>query len=228
VGGQTVVGVRANATAAVVPFLVPSDPRDPASPQIPLSLAMLKDPNSPFYAQVDIEGGQILNAQSLGLLTPGVGTGVNGLPIAEHQLGFVSPTGGTLIVRRAGERTVGYAERSYSWVNTYRFTDGRLRGLSAGLVTSYQQNYRGYMYYDAADGGKRKMFLFPDRLLHDLFATYTFRPARTVRASVQINVSNLLDTNRVLYLVNSSNGNLRYAQWFNAPRKLAITTRLTY
>ena len=34
--------------------------------------------------------------------------------------------------------------------------------------------------------------------------------------------------NRVLYLINSTNGTLRYAQWFNAPRKLALTTRLTY
>jgi outer membrane receptor protein involved in Fe transport len=228
VNGQTVVGIKANANAAIVPFTVPSDPKNPASAQIPLSLAMMKDPNSPYYAQIDIEGGQILNAQQLGLLTPGVGTGVNGLPITQHQLGFVSPSGGTLIVRRAGEATVGYAERSYSWVNTYRIAEGRLRGLSLGLVSSYQQNYRAYMYNDAADGNKRKMFYFPNRMLHDMFASYGFRVNRFVRASVQINVSNLLDTNQIQYLINSSNGTLRYAQWFNAPRKLALTTRFTY
>lgn len=228
VSGQTVVGVKANASASVVPLLVPSDPRDPTSAQIPLSIAMMKDPTSPYFAQIDPEGGQILNAQNIGLFTPGVATGVNGLPITDHQLGFVSPTGGTLIVRRAGEATVGYAEKSYSWVNTYRFNEGRLRGLSTGLVSSYQQNYRGYMYNDAADGNKRKMFLFPDRVTHDMFASYGFRVSRTMRASVQLNISNLLDSNRVLYLINSSNGALRYAQWFNAPRKFAITTRLTY
>ncbi len=228
VSGQTVVGVKANASASVVPLLVPSDPSDPTSAQIPLSIAMMKDPTSPYFAQIDPEGGQILNAQNIGLFTPGVATGVNGLPITDHQLGFVSPTGGTLIVRRAGEATVGYAEKSYSWVNTYRFTEGRLRGLSTGLVSSYQQNYRGYMYNDAADGNKRKMFLFPDRVTHDMFASYGFRVSRTMRASVQLNISNLLDSNRVLYLINSSNGTLRYAQWFNAPRKFSITTRLTY
>ena len=131
-------------------------------------------------------------------------------------------------MRRAGEATVGYAERSYSWVNTYRIAEGRLRGLSVGLVSSYQQNYRAYMYNDAADGNKRKMFYFPNRMLHDMFASYGFRVNRFVRASVQINVSNLLDTNRIQYLINSSNGTLRYAQWFNAPRKIALTTRLTY
>ncbi len=228
VGGQTVVGVKANATAAVTPFLVPSDPLNPNSVQIPLSIAMLKDPNSPYYAQVDIEGGQILNAQNLGLLSAGVGTGVNGLPITDHQLGFVSPSGGTFIVRRAGERTAGYAERAYSLINAYSFTEGRLRGLRAGLTTSFQQNHRAYMYTDAADAGKRKMYYYPNRMLHDMFATYSFRLSRTVRASVQMNVSNLLDTQRILYQINSTNGVLRYAGYFNSPRKLSLTTRLTY
>ncbi|MBL9210099.1 MAG: TonB-dependent receptor [Opitutaceae bacterium] len=230
VNGQTVVGVKASATAAVVPLLVPSDPTDPASPQIPLSLAMLRDQSetNPYRAQLDLESGQILNAQFLGMQTPGVGTGVTGLPITDHQLGFVSPSNGSLIVRRAGEKTVGYAQRAYSMVNTYRFNEGRIRGLSVGLVTSYQQNYRGYMYNDAADGNKRKMYYFPNRMLNDMFLSYSFRPTRTIRASVQLNVSNLLDANRVLYLIRSTDGTLRYAQWFNSPRKLMVTTRLTY
>jgi hypothetical protein len=230
VNGQTVVGVKASASATVVPLLVPSDPADPASPQIPLSLAMLRDQSetNPYRAQLDLESGQILNAQFIGLQTPGVGTGLTGLPITDHQLGFVSPSNGSLIVRRAGEKTVGYAQRAYSMVNTYRFNEGRLRGLSAGLVTSYQQNYRGYMYNDAADANKRKMYFFPNRMLNDMFISYSFRPMRTIRASVQLNVSNLLDANQVLYLVRSTDGTLRYAQWFNAPRKLMVTTRLTY
>jgi hypothetical protein len=191
---------------------------------------MLRDQSeaNPYRAQLDRESGQILNAEMLGLLTPGVGTGITGLPITDHQLGFTSPSGGQLIVRRAGEATVNYAERAYSLVNTYRFTEGRIRGLSVGLITSYQQNYRGYMYNDAADGNKRKMYYFPNRMLNDMFMSYTFRPTPKIRASVQINVANLLDANRVLYLVNNTNGTLRYAQWFNSPRKLTITTRLTY
>ncbi len=230
VNGQTVVGIRSSPTAAVAPFLVPSNPADPNSAPIPLSLAMLRDQSetNPYRAQLDLESGQILNAQQLGLLTPGVGTGATGLPITDHQLGFVSPSNGSLIVRRAGEKTVGYAQRAYSLVNTYRFHEGRLRGLSAGLITSYQQNYRGYMYNDAADGNLRKMYYFPNRMLNDLFMSYSFRPSRHVRASVQLNVANLLDANRVLYLIRSTDGTLRYAQWFNSPRKISLTTRLTY
>ncbi len=228
VGGQQVVGIKANATAAVAPFMVPADPTDPNSTQIPLSLAMLRDPNSPYFAQIDTEGGQILNAQNLGLLTPGVGTGVNGLPITDHQLGFTSPSGGTFIVRRAGEQTAGYAERAYSLVNAYTFAEGRLRGLRVGLTSSFQQNHRAYMYTDAADGRKRKMFYYPNRFTNDFFASYGFRVNRFVRASVQVNVTNLLDAQEVLYQIRSTNGTLRFAGWFNTPRRLAITTRLTY
>ena len=230
VGGQTVVGVKASATASVVPLMVRSVPSDPSSALVPLSLAMLNDQSqgNPYRAQLDRESGQILNAELLGLRAPGVGTGVTGLPITDHQLGFVSPSGGSLIVRRAGEQTAGYAERAYSLVNTYRWSEGWIRGLSCGLITSYQQNYRGYMYSDAADGNKRKMYYFPNRMLNDMFASYGFRLSRTVRASVQINVANLFDANRVLYLINSANGQLRYAQWFNSPRKLTLTTRLIY
>ena len=208
----------ATAGGAVTPLLVPADPRDPASTPIPLTVAMMKDPNSPYYAQLDLESGQILNAQNLGLLTPGVGTNATGLPITDHQLGFVSPSGGSLIVRRAGERTIGYAERSYSLINRFQFDQGRLRGLIVGLSSSLRENHRGYMYNDAADGNKRKMYYFPDRMLHDLFAVYRFRPIGKARTSLQINVSNLLDANKVVYLVRSTNGTLRYAQWLNSPR----------
>lgn len=227
VNGQTVVAIKSTG-GALTPLLVPSDPKNPASAQIPLSIAMMKDQASPYYAILDPEGGYITNSQQLGLRTTGVGTGATGLPLSEHQLGFVSPLGGAVIVRRAGEATVGYAERAYSLVNTYRISEGRLRGLSLGLISSYQQNYRGYMYNDSLDARKRKMFYFPDRVLHDMFASYGFRVSRTLRASVQINVSNVLDANRILYMRSSTDGSFRYAQLFNAPRKLALTTRLTY
>jgi hypothetical protein len=84
------------------------------------------------------------------------------------------------------------------------------------------------MYNDAADGGRRKTFYFPDRLLHDVFAVYRFGASRRARASVQLNISNALDSNRVLYLVSSATGALRYAQWFNAPRKFTVTTSLSF
>ncbi len=227
VGGQTVVGVRPTAAAAITPLLVPSDPRNPASAPVPLSLAIMRDPNSPYFAQLDRESGQILNADALGLLAPGVGTNRTGLPVSEHQLGFVSPSNGTLIVRRAGEQTFGYAERSYSLINRFQFDQGTLRGLVVGLNSSFRDQHRGYMYTDAADGGKRKMYYFPDRILHDLFALYRL-PGRGLRPTLQLNVTNLFDANQVVYLVRATNGTLRYAQWLNSPRKVAVSTTVAF
>jgi outer membrane receptor protein involved in Fe transport len=227
VGGQTVVGVRPTANAAITPLLVPSDPLNPASAQVPLSLAMMRDPTSPYFAQLDRESGQILNADALGLLAPGVGTNRTGLPVSEHQLGFVSPSNGTLIVRRAGEQTFGYAERSYSLINRFQFDQGTLRGLVVGLNSSFRDQHRGYMYTDAADGGKRKMYYFPDRILHDLFALYRL-PGRGLRPTLQLNVTNLFDANQVVYLVRATNGTLRYAQWLNSPRKVAVSTTVAF
>jgi outer membrane receptor protein involved in Fe transport len=72
------------------------------------------------------------------------------------------------------------------------------------------------------------MYYFPDRLLHDLFAVYRFKPSGKFRTTLQLNVTNLLDANEVVYLVRSTNGTLRYAQWLNSPRKLAITTTVGF
>lgn len=224
--GQTVVAVKTGTT--LTPLQVPSDPLNPASTPMALSLAMMRDPNHPYFAVLDPEGGRILNADILGLRTPGVGTDVTGLPITDHQLGFVSPTGGSIIVRKSGEQTVGYAEQSYSLTNRYQFREGRLRGLVMGINTSLRTKYRSYMYTDAADGGKRKTFYYPDNLINDVFVRYPINLGRRIRAGIQVNVTNAFDRNEVLYLKLSTNGTIRYAQWMNSPRKLSVSASLSY
>ena len=228
VGGQTVVAVKNAATGATTPFTVPRDPADPSSPLIPLSLQMLKDPLSPYFAKLDLESGYILNATDLGLLTPGIGTGRTGLPISDHQLGFVSPTSGVITVRRAGEPTVGYAQHSFSLVNRYQLHEGRLKGLVLGLTSVVQRQYRGYAYTDAADAGKRKIFFFPDRATHNIFVTYNFRAFSKWRTTVQLNVSNVFDSNRIVYMVRQTNGDFRFAREFMAPRLSSLTFTVAY
>ncbi|MES2691956.1 MAG: TonB-dependent receptor plug domain-containing protein [Verrucomicrobiota bacterium] len=228
VGGQEVVAIKEGSTST--PLLVPSDRGDPASAPVPLSLAMLRDVNGPYYYAPDRQSGQIGGIARLYMVqTPGVGTNVTGLPIAQHQLGFTSPLGGTVIVREAGERTTRYAERSYSLINRYQFpSDSKLRGLIVGLSTSVQEGFRGYMYNDSLDGNKRKVFYFPDKVLNDFFALYRYQVTRKLRTTIQVNVTNLLDENQVLYLRHKDTGAFRYAQWMNAPRKLAISSSWSY
>jgi outer membrane receptor protein involved in Fe transport len=227
VGGQTVVAIKNAATGALSPLLVPSDPRAPGGAQVPLSLAMMKDRASPYFATLDPDSGQILNAQTLGLRTPGVGTDRSGLPISGHQLGFTPPAG-TLIVRRAGEVTTGYAENSFSIINRFQVTDGRLRGLVFGLSTIYQEGFRAYMYTDAADAGKRKIFYYPDKFLNNAFAVYPFKIGRRLQCSVQLNISNLFDKQEVLTLRRNTTGEIRYFAHQYTPRGFALTTNLGF
>ncbi|MDO8539887.1 MAG: TonB-dependent receptor plug domain-containing protein [Opitutaceae bacterium] len=228
VNGQPVVAVKSAVDGSIAPFLVPSDPAIEGSPLVPLSLAMMKDANSPYFAVLDDEAGWIRNARDLGLDTPGIGTGQNGLPITDHQLGFTPPGGGVVIVRKAGEPTVGYSEHAFSLINRYQFNEGRLRGLIVGHIANYQRGFRGYAYTDAADGNKRKTFFYPDRFLNNVFVKYGFKIRQRIPAYVQVNVSNLFDENEVVYLVRNVNGTLAYATFLNPPRKLSLTVGVTY
>ena len=226
VGGQSVVAIKSG-SGALTPLLVPSDPANPASATIPLSIAMLKDPTSPYFATLDPDSGQIINAQNLGLRTTGVGTLRPGQPISAHQLGFVPPVT-PIIVRKAGEPTTGYAENSFSFINRFQISEGRLRGLVFGLATVYQVGFRGYAYTDAADGGKRKIYYYPDKFENSGFAVYNFRPTKRVQASVQLNVSNLFDNQKVLKLLRNTNGTVRYFTYQYNPRNIALTTSLAF
>ncbi|MDO8544445.1 MAG: hypothetical protein Q7S40_28735 [Opitutaceae bacterium] len=226
-GSQTVVGVKNATTGAVTPLMVPSIPADPNSPRTALSLGMMRDSNSPYFAVLDPDSGQILNASTLGLTADGVGTGRTSLPISDHQVGF-TPASPTIIVRRSGEMTAGYPEHSFSVINRFQFREGRLRGMVLGLASIYQNGFRGYMYTDATRGGERRMFYRPDRIEHRFFGTYGFKPGRRIRATVQVNISNLFDRQTVITLPNSTTGAVRYFAYQYSPRKFALTTSLSF
>ena len=226
VNGQQVVATKSG-SGSLSPLMVPSNPANAGSPSVALSLAMLRDSTSPYFAQLDPDSGAILNAQQLGLLTTGVGTLRPGQPISSHQLGFKPPVD-PIIVRKAGEPTTGYAENSWSFINRFQVSEGRFRGLVLGLATVYQVGFRGYPYTDAADGNKRKIYYYPDKFLNNFFATYTFRPTKRVQASVQLNVTNLFDRQDVLTLLRNTNGVPRYFIYYYNPRNIALTTSLTF
>jgi hypothetical protein len=226
VGGAQVVAVK-GAGGTLTPLTVRSVPASATSAPVPLTVAMLRDRASPYYATLDPDSGLITNAQQIGLLTTGVGTGRTGLPISSHQLGFVPPTD-TIIVRQAGESTTGYPEDAFSLINRFQVRDGRLRGTVFGLATIYQAGIRGYNYTDAADGGKRKIFYYPDQILNNVFAVYSFKLAQRYRVSLQANVVNVLDAQKVVALPRSTTGATRYFAYQYAPRKVSFTASVGF
>ena len=140
----------------------------------------------------------------------------------------VRGSAGTLIVRRAGEVTTGYAENSFSIINRFQVPDGRLRGLVLGLSSVYQDGFRAYMYTDAAAAGKRKIFYYPDKFLNNAFAIYPFKVGRRLQCSVQLNVSNLFDRQKVLTLLRNTTGEIRYFAHQYTPRGFALTTNVGF
>jgi hypothetical protein len=83
------------------------------------------------------------------------------------------------------------------------------------------------MYTDAADARKRKFFCCPDKLQHNVFVVYRFRGFAKSQMSVQLNIDNVLDRQRVLALPRSTTGAIRYFQYQYSPRKTALTTSAT-
>lgn len=224
VGGQTVVG--RNVSGTVVPFTVRSVPSDPSSAQIPLTLAMMRDVTSPYFAVLDPNSGEIVNAAALGLNTPGVGTGQTGVEISQHQLGFV-PSSPTVIVRRAGEETAGYPEHAFSLINRYQF-DGRLKGLILGLSVVYNVGYRAYMYTDAAAANARVMKYYPDVIELGAFAIYRFKPLKTMNASVRLQVTNLLDNQETVALPDSANGRIVAYTYQYTPLRVGLSAAFDF
>ncbi|MES2695978.1 MAG: TonB-dependent receptor plug domain-containing protein [Verrucomicrobiota bacterium] len=220
--GALAVAVRNAGSGTLSPLMVRSDPANATSPLVPLSIAMLRDRTSPYFATLDPDSGQITNAQSLGLTTAGVGTNLTGLTISEHQLGFVPPAP-TITVRKAGEQTFGYAETAFSLINRFQIRQGRLKGLVFGHTLSLRLGVRGYMYTLAAAGGARKMFYYPDKLDQGVFAMYRFKAFKRFGATIQANVSNLFDDQARVTLPNPTTGTPRYFSEWYTPRKFAIT-----
>ncbi len=227
VGGQQVVAIRNAANNSLTPLMLPVDPTQPNGATSALSLAMMKDRASPYFADLDPDSGAILNSQALGLRTTGVGTTKTALPISAHQLGFVPPVP-ELIVRKSGEATSGYSENSFSMINRFQVSEGRFRGLVGGLATTYARSFRGYMYTDAAAANKRKLFYYPDKVQNNVFLVYRFKGFAKSQMSIQLNIENVFDRQRVLALPRSTTGVIRYFQYQYSPRKVAITTNVTF
>lgn len=225
VGGQPAVGVGSGATTTAL--MVPSIPGNATSPLVPLTVAMLRDRTSPYFAQLDPESGRINNAAALGLTAAGVGTGRTGLPIAQHQLGF-TPTSadGTVLARRGGDKTVGYPEDAFSVVSSYRFAEGALKRLRVGGSVVYQVNRLGYYYTDSA--GARRLYKLPEFFQTTLFTAYDFKLSRKLGLELQLNVANLFDAQDILLQPRITNGTPGYARFNYSPRLYTLTTVLRF
>jgi hypothetical protein len=166
-----------------------------------------------------------------------VGTGRTGLPISSHQLNFTDPNGngGVLVVAKKGEPTSGYAQYSANLTNSYRFSEGPLRGLTLGGTALIRSGDRTYAYTQVirnsagvATGTERRMLSLGDSFRVNAFVSYRLKMGKRLEWVTQLNVSNLLDDSDIVILPNENTGDPRTARYSIEPRSFAWTNTISF
>jgi hypothetical protein len=222
--------------------LDPSQQNNASAPRQQLTVAMMNNPASSYFAVLDPDSGRITNAAALRLTTTSatgatVGTGRRALPITAHQLNFTDPNGnkGYIVVSQAGEPTSGYAKFSANLTNNYTFTEGRLKGLTLGGTAFFRSQDRSFSYTqvfrDAAGivtRSERRMFSAPDYVRVNAMIAYRLKFARRFEWTTQVNIENLFNQYRVQIIPNGSTGDPRTARFTAEPRGFVWTNSLGF
>jgi hypothetical protein len=188
------------------------------------------DASGNYRASLDPTSGLITNRSAVYLNTPTVGTGVTGLPLSQHQLGFVPAGGPTVLVRKGGDRSVGFPDNSFSLTTNYTIQEGRLRRLAFGGNYRFELGKNVFYYIDLSNPGTsvRRLFTVPDQQYVTLFAKYDWRFKRGMTLRTQLNVSNALNDATLVTYPNVVNGTPDNARLTNTPRVWTWTNTLSF
>ena len=204
-------------------LLVPSVRTNLNSPRIPLTLAMLQDSASGYRATLDPASGRITNAAALFLNTPGVGTGATGLPITQHQLGYVAPNNGVFDIFAPGDKTTPNAGFTINANTNYEFSTGPLKGFSTGGSLQWQRQVRqGY----ALIGGVRQLYFQPEYARFDLRLGYRLK-LHGATLNLQFTTQNVFDVQPVEKTLSES-GALTLVNVSQGPRTYVLSSSLRF
>ena len=168
---------------------------------VPLTVAMMNNPASVYYANPNITTGAINSSSALASVLkfsdPTYGsplTGAVGLPITAIQIAAPSTVPGTIKVAQSGDQTLGYPKISGNFTSLYKFSSGWIKGASIGGTLSEAADVGGYYYYPlgATNSLQRQLFKLPNQTQIALILGYERKIGR-YKWSTQLNVSNLLN-----------------------------------
>lgn len=232
----TVVWVP-NSPSSHTPTVAPG-----AKNSTPLTLAMMNNPTSNYWAEPDADTGKIDNknvVRALQANTQGLGTaatGVTGLPLSDMQIAWSDPNAhhGVITAVQSGDDTVGYPQYKLGFTNRYSFADGWLNGFSLGESVNISIRNRTYYYTNIQRDSSgnitsqsRLLYGRPGGALLNLFAGYTRKFSR-VTWSAQLNVENLFNHYQVVLLPDVSTGVLDQVAFLNEPRLYVLSTTLSF
>jgi outer membrane receptor protein involved in Fe transport len=190
---------------------------------LPLTIAMMNTPTSPYFANPASISGAINTGSAVGRILSSVvdpvhgaiRTGAQGLPMSNAQIdisknpniaGYQAPPG-SIPVTTAGEHTVGYPRQALSLTSMYTFAEGWRKGLRLGGSANAVWNYGAFYYYPAGIGAgfQRALWSYPNGAHFNLIAGYDRKFGR-VTWSTQLNVSNVLNQYHVVLVPAAGSG----------------------
>lgn len=181
---------------------------------VPLTIAMLSSPTSPYYANPVAVSGAINSGSAaatvLRVVDPVRGpilTGVRGLPITAQQInpGFTVPR--EIVAVRSGEATTGFPRYSANFTSVYTISEGPAKGVRFGGTVGLGWKNTWY-YYDpnGVSPVRPRIPLYKNTLVRfDPVLGYEHR-FRRLTFSTQLNVTNLFNRYRVVLLPNPTAG----------------------
>jgi outer membrane receptor protein involved in Fe transport len=210
----------------------------------PLTLAMINNPTSPFYADPDPNSGRIRRTalrtvlMTVDPVNGSAATGVTGLPISAIQYSFTSPHGGTVTVVSAGEKNTGINEYSFNFQNSYEFSEGAFKGLSVFFDVRATKKNRAYYtirFPTAATGnafqGVRELYRMPDNVVYGLGLSYKRKLPGALGGltwSTQLNIRNLFDQSDVIVMPSNTNAAQLRARLDNQPRQFVWSNSISF
>jgi outer membrane receptor protein involved in Fe transport len=204
-------------------LLVPSTRTIATSPRVPLQVQWLTDNTGGYRATLDPVSGRITNAAALFLTTAGVGTGVTGLPITRHQLGFVAPNNGDYTIFAPGDKTTPNSGFTFSANSNYTLQSGPLKNASVGGTVIWQREIRqGYVTV----GGERRLYFQPEFARLDARFGYPVK-LRGATLHLQFTVQNVFSV-QPLERTRNDNGTLALINFSQPPRFYQLTSTLRF
>ena len=181
---------------------------------VPLTLATLNTPSSPYYAAALPITGAISGANVISVLSTvdpqhgAILTGRTGLPISAIQIspaqnGVVVP--GSITVALSGETTVGYPKLSVNFTAVYTVPAGWAKGLRLGGTFQGSWDYADFFYLNDPASPNRTLFKLPIAPQFNGIAGYS-RKFHRVTWSTQVNVYNVFNHYKIVLIPGELSG----------------------
>lgn len=232
----TVVYVNGTSFSSKTPVVAPT-----SAGAVPLTLAMMNNPSSLYYANPVNPNGAILGSSAVATVLKSTSatngsilTGATGLPISAIQITPSFPIG-PVTVFQSGDRTLGTPLYSLAFTTMYAFDGDGLKGFLVGGTVNGAWGAVNYYYNPTSAitsaAPQLQPFYAPALITVDPVVGYEHKFSR-VTFQVQLNVTNVFNHYDVLLYPSQTTGysvvgNLG-AGFYGEPRLYTLTTTIKF